>query len=121
MKINQMKEMCFLISADQKRYIFLLKHLRDGGNVVRDEYPFTNTSALDLLIHTEVGICVNQQSTNDNCSGRKGRQQKGLMRHTFALKQQVRHPERHQRKCNISPWYVRNYFKCYMLQLPQAS
>ena len=62
--------MCFLISADQKRYSFLLKKLQDGYNVDRYEYPITTTSPLDFFIHTEYGIVRNQQSIYKNCGGR---------------------------------------------------
>ena len=37
--------MCFLLISDQKRYSSLLKKLRDGDNVGRNEYPVTTTSA----------------------------------------------------------------------------
>ena len=50
--IYRMKAMCFLLSDDQNRYIFLLKKLKDEENVGSDEYPVTTTSALNLLIHT---------------------------------------------------------------------
>ena len=62
-QIDHMKEMCFLISAYQKRYSFLLKHLRYRDNVGRDEYPVTTTLVLDLLIRVEFGIHGNQKST----------------------------------------------------------
>ena len=62
--------MFFLMRAYQKCYIFLLKQLRYSYNVVRDEYPVTNTSSLDLLICTEVGIQGNQKSsTYEGCRG----------------------------------------------------
>ena len=60
----------------------------DGENLGRDKYPVTTTSALDLLIRTEGGICGNQQYTYDNCGGRGGRQQKGRMGNTFDQQRQ---------------------------------
>ena len=42
-QFNDMKAMCFLLSSNQKRYSFLLKQLRDGDNVGRDEYSATTT------------------------------------------------------------------------------
>ena len=56
-----MKAVCFLLSADQNRYSLLLKQLRDGDDVCRDEYPITSTSALGLLIRTEGGIWGNRK------------------------------------------------------------
>ena len=47
-KVDEMKSICFLLSADQNVYSFLLKKMRDGDNVGRDEYTVTTTSALDL-------------------------------------------------------------------------
>ena len=79
-----MKAMWFLLSSNQKRYSFLLKKLRNGGNVGRDEYLVMTTLALDILIRTEGGIRVNQQSlTYANCRGRGGRHHKERMLHTF--------------------------------------
>ena len=60
-QIYHIKSICFLISADQKRYIFLLKQMRVGDNVVRNEYTVTTTWDLDILIRTEGGILRNQQ------------------------------------------------------------
>ena len=57
--IDQMKAMCFLLSSDQKRYLFLLNQMRYGNNLVRYEYPATTTSALDIFIRIEGGICKN--------------------------------------------------------------
>ena len=71
-----MKAICFLISSDQKKYIFLLNQPRDGDNVGRDEYPVKTTPSLDILIRAEGGIRRNQQSDYDNCGGRGGRQKK---------------------------------------------
>ena len=48
-QIDEMKAMCFLLSAYQNSHSFLLKQLRYGDNVGRGEYPFTTTSALDIL------------------------------------------------------------------------
>ena len=53
--------MCFLLSADKKRYSFLLNQLRYGDNLGRDEYTVPTTSALDLFICTEGGIWGNQK------------------------------------------------------------
>ena len=55
-----MKAMCFLFSENHKRYTFLFKKLMDRDNVGRDEYPIKITSALDILILTEVGISGHQ-------------------------------------------------------------
>ena len=55
--------MCFLLISDQKKYSFLLKQRRYGDNMGRDDYPVTTTLALDLLIHTEGGIWIKQQSS----------------------------------------------------------
>ena len=52
-QVDEMKEMFFLSSSDQNRYILMLQKLRDGDNVGRDEYPVTTKLALDLLINTE--------------------------------------------------------------------
>ena len=87
-QISQMKSICFLLSADHKRYIFLLKYLRCGNNMVRDKYLVTATLDLGLLICTEVGICRNQKSNYDNCGSRGGCQQKAHMVHTFNPKRQ---------------------------------
>ena len=63
-----MKAMCFLLSANKKSYSFLLKKLKDGDNVVRDEYPVMTTLTLDLFIPTESGIRRNHKlSTYKNC------------------------------------------------------
>ena len=35
-QIGEMKEMCFLLNSNQKRYSFLLKQPRDRDNVFRD-------------------------------------------------------------------------------------
>ena len=35
-QVDEMRAMCFLLSANQNRYSFLLKKLRDGDNMVRD-------------------------------------------------------------------------------------
>ena len=69
-QIGKMKAICFLLSANQKMYSFLLKQLRDGENVGRDDYSATTTSELDLLIRTEVGGFGNKQSTYDNRGSR---------------------------------------------------
>ena len=61
-----MKEICFQLSADQKRYSFLFKNLKDRYNVGRDEYPSIITSALGKLIRAEGVIRENQQSTHEN-------------------------------------------------------
>ena len=72
-----MKATCFLLSAYQKRYSFLLRKLRDIDNVGRYEDPVTTTSSLDLLILIEGGIWGNQKSpTYENYGGRGGRYQK---------------------------------------------
>ena len=59
-KFDEMKAMCFLLSFNQKRYNFLLKELRDGDNVGRDEYPVMTTLTLGQLIRIEGGIKGNQ-------------------------------------------------------------
>ena len=83
-QVDKMKEMCLLLSANQKRYSFLLKQLRDGENVSRDEYPVTNTLSLDILICTEGGIQANTQSSNyEIFRGRRGWQHKESMGNTF--------------------------------------
>ena len=69
-QVDKMKAMCFLLSAYQKRYSFLLKQLRERDKVGRDDYTVMTTSALDLLILIEGGIQGNQQSsTYENCRG----------------------------------------------------
>ena len=85
---DQMKEMWFLLSADQYIYSFILRTLRDGGNVGRDEHPITTTSALDIFIHTEGEICGNKQSNHENNGSRGVHQQKGLTWHNFYQKLQ---------------------------------
>ena len=78
------KEMCFLLSNDQKRYSFLLQKLWDRKNVGMDEYPVTNKSSLDILIQTEGGIRGNHKlSTYENRGGREGCHHKELTVHTF--------------------------------------
>ena len=47
-QVDNMKEICFLLSADQKRYSFMLKQLMERDNAGRDEYPVMTTSSLDL-------------------------------------------------------------------------
>ena len=80
----KMKAMCFLLSANQKRYSFLLKQPKDGYNLGRDEYPVTTTSVLDILIRIEGGIRGNQQSSAyENRGGKGGYQHKEHMGHTF--------------------------------------
>ena len=83
-QICDMKEMSFLLSADQKRYSFLLKQLMDGDNVGRDEYTITTTLESDLLIRKEGGIRVNHKySTYENRRNRGGRHKKECMGLTF--------------------------------------
>ena len=83
-QVDKMKSICFLINADQKRYSFLLNQLRDGDNVGRDDYLVTITSELGLLIRTEGGFWVNQQSsTYENWWGRGVQQHKERMEHIF--------------------------------------
>ena len=79
-----MREMCFLISANQNSCSFLLKKLWDGDNVRSDEYPVITTSALGILIHTKGRIWGNHKlSTYENCGGRVGRQHKECIGHSF--------------------------------------
>ena len=47
-QVDNMKEICFLLSADQKRYSFMLKQLMERDNAGRDEYPVMTTLSLDL-------------------------------------------------------------------------
>ena len=75
--------MCFLFSADQKRYSFLLRQLRNGDNVSRYEYPVMTTSSLDIFICTKCGIFRNQQSTYESRGDRGGLQKKVHMGHIF--------------------------------------
>ena len=76
-QVDEMKEMCFFLSANQNSYSFLLKKLRDRDNMGRDEYPITATLALDILIRTECVIRRNQQlSTYEKWEGRGGHQHK---------------------------------------------
>ena len=42
-------------------YSFMLKQLRDGDKVGRDEYPIATTLELDLLIRIECGIQGNHK------------------------------------------------------------
>ena len=79
-----MKAVCFLLSMDKKRYSLLFNNLRDGDNVGRVEYPFTMTSAMDLLILTEGVIRGNHQSTPENRGGRGGPLPKGCMGKLFS-------------------------------------
>ena len=80
----EMKSMCFLLSARQKRYRFLFKQMRDGGNVNMDDYPAMTTSVLETLIRTEGIILGNcKSSTYKNLRGRGGHQKKERMGHTF--------------------------------------
>ena len=98
-QIGEIKAMCFLIRADQKRYSLPLKKLRDGYNVGRDEYPVTTTLALDLLIQAEGGIRGNQKiSTYKNCSNRGVQQNKERMGHNLI------NIMRNRRKQNFGPW-----------------
>ena len=60
--MDEMTEMCFLLSSDKRRHSLLLKQMRYGYNMGRDEYPVTTTLVLDLLIRTEGGIQGNQKS-----------------------------------------------------------
>ena len=64
-----MKEIFFMLSADQKRYSFLLMQLKDRDNVGTDTYPIIMKYALDLLIRAEFCICGNKQSTDENRGG----------------------------------------------------
>ena len=95
-QIYQMKAVCFLLSADQKRYGFLFKKLRGGENLGKGEYPVTTILTLYLFIFTEGGISGNKHSTRENCGGRGVRHQKGCMGHTFSQKRQGG-------KCDIRP------------------
>ena len=83
-----MKETCFLISADQKRYSFLFKKLVYGDNVGRYEYPVIVTSTLYLFIPIEIGIRGNHQSNHQNCGDRRGRHPKRRMGNTFVQQRQ---------------------------------
>ena len=56
--------------------------------MVRDEYPVTIVSDLDILIYTEGGIHRDQQSNHDNGGGRGGRHQKVHMGHIFDRQRQ---------------------------------
>ena len=58
-QIYQMKSICLLLNDYQNIHSLLLNQIKDGCNVVRDEYPVTTTSSLDILMHTEGGICGN--------------------------------------------------------------
>ena len=51
-RIDEMKVMHFLLSNNQKSYSFLSNKLSYRDNVIRDDYPVTTTSALELLIRT---------------------------------------------------------------------
>ena len=95
-QIYQMKAVCFMLSADQKRYGFLFKKLRGGENLGKGEYPVTTILTLYLFICTEGGISGNKHSTRENCGGRGVRHQKGRMGHTFSQKRQGG-------KCDIRP------------------
>ena len=67
-QIDEMKAIFFLLRANQNMYIFLLKKLRNGDNVVRGEYSVTITSALDLLKRKNGGIWENHKlPTYENC------------------------------------------------------
>ena len=74
--MDYMKEMCVLLSADEKRYSFFFNQLRDGNNVGRDEYTITIISTMDILIHIEVVIQGNQQSTHEIAAAEGGATQK---------------------------------------------
>ena len=79
-----MKEMCFLLRANQKSYGFLLNQLREGYNMGRYDYPITTTSALYILIYKEGGIGGNQKSSTYKNSGGRGEiRHKDHMGHTF--------------------------------------
>ena len=74
----------FPSKSQPKSYSFLLKKLRDGDNVGRDDYPVTTRSVFETLICTGGGICGNQQlSDYENREGSRGRQHKERMGHTF--------------------------------------
>ena len=76
-QVDKMKAIFFLRSAYQKKYSFLLKKLRDGDNMGRDEYPVMTTLELDVLIRIEGGVLGNHQSsTYETCRGKGGRQNK---------------------------------------------
>ena len=68
-QIDDIKAMCFLLSADQKRRNFLLKQLRGGDKVIRYYHPVMATSALDILIHTEGGIRGNHKFSTYKIAG----------------------------------------------------
>ena len=83
-KVDKMREIFFLLSADQKRHSLLLKKLKDGEKVDRGDYPVTTTSELDILIRTEGGIWVIQRySTHENWGVRGGRHHKERTGKTF--------------------------------------
>ena len=119
-QIDHMKEMCFLISAYQKRYSFLLKHLRYRDNVGRDEYPVTTTLVLDLLIRVEFGIHGNQKSTYDHCVSKGSRQKNGRMRHTFVQQRQGFTQGGHEKNTTLIPGRDRTTLNaiCYNCQKP---
>ena len=72
-----MKAIFFLLSAEQKIYIFLFNNPRNEDKMDRYEYTIPATLALDLLISKEGGICGNRKSTNKNRGGRGFCQKKG--------------------------------------------
>ena len=68
-------------------YSFLLKELRYGDNMGKDEYLVTTTLTLDVLIRTEGWISVNRKlSKYENCGDRGGSQHNECMGHNRTQK-----------------------------------
>ena len=67
---DKFKAMCFLTRADDVRFKNLLKQLKDGSFLGRDEYPTTVTDAYDLLVRTSGAFKRSSGSRQHDRGGR---------------------------------------------------